>query len=394
MHLTGTVLSFLVLSILFSCETWGQANQKTKGKKRFLKGHSLKDPEDGAFDISEMLEGRGGFAPLPIIITEPAVGYGGGLVITYLRNNKSDSGENLPADATGLAGFGTQNGSWGVAAFHSNYINQDRMRYLGGLLKANMNLDFYFQDLQGEKRPLEVGLDAWGVLQRILFRVGKSNLFIGPEYVFFQTQNTLNDFDPDTDIDPDFDITEIAANVQGKSTLSLVGLLLDFDSRNSVYTPDTGISTGLSTRYSAEFLGSDRAFWLINPYFIGYVPVSKRIFSGYRFKSNFGTGDLPFYAKPFVQMRGVPAAKYQGDITMQVETEWRGFVYRRWSLVGFAGTGKAFDSFDEFNDADWVYSYGGGFRYLLARKNKMHVGIDFAWSNEDFAFYLIFGSFW
>jgi hypothetical protein len=106
-------------------------------------------------------------------------------------------------------------------------------------------------------------------------------------------------------------------------------------------------------------------------------------------------GEAPFYAYPFIQMRGVPAMKYQSDNTIVVETEWKLNVYRRWYLDAFVGNGKAFTSFQNFGPATWVYSYGVGFRYLLAKKYGLESGIDFAFSNDgDFAFSIIFGTAW
>jgi hypothetical protein len=35
-----------------------------------------------------------------------------------------------------------------------------------------------------------------------------------------------------------------------------------------------------------------------------------------------------------------------------------------------------------------------GFRYLLARKFKLRVGVDIARGPEDFAYYIVFGSNW
>ena len=80
---------------------------------------------------------------------------------------------------------------------------------------------------------------------------------------------------------------------------------------------------------------------------------------------------------------------------MLVETQWDFKVYKRWSLDVFTGTGKAFTSFSEFGPATWVYNYGVGFRYEIARALGIHAGLDFAWSNNgEFAFYVIFGSAW
>jgi hypothetical protein len=41
------------------------------------------DPSDDAFDLSKHLLERSGFLPVPLIVTEPALGYGGGAAIVY-----------------------------------------------------------------------------------------------------------------------------------------------------------------------------------------------------------------------------------------------------------------------------------------------------------------------
>ena len=43
----------------------------------------FKDPKDGAFDTSEWLIERSGFLPVPIFISDPAVGYGGGMALLF-----------------------------------------------------------------------------------------------------------------------------------------------------------------------------------------------------------------------------------------------------------------------------------------------------------------------
>ena len=106
-------------------------------------------------------------------------------------------------------------------------------------------------------------------------------------------------------------------------------------------------------------------------------------------------GDAPFYAYPFINLRGVPAMRYQGDNTLVSETEWTYNVYNRWSVLGFFGGGKAFKDFSDFGSDDWAYTVGTGFRYRIARLLGVDMGADFALGNgEDFAFYIIFGTSW
>ena len=45
----------------------------------------FKDPEDGAFDMAQFLLSKHGFLVVPIVITEPAIGYGGGVSLVILK---------------------------------------------------------------------------------------------------------------------------------------------------------------------------------------------------------------------------------------------------------------------------------------------------------------------
>lgn len=69
-------------------------------------------------------------------------------------------------------------------------------------------------------------------------------------------------------------------------------------------------------------------------------------------------------------------------------------IHKRWYLSGFTGIGNAFDSFKDFEQGKSVTTLGTGFRYLVARKLGTNMGIDFAVSNDDYAFYIVFGTAW
>jgi len=107
------------------------------------------------------------------------------------------------------------------------------------------------------------------------------------------------------------------------------------------------------------------------------------------------TGDTPFYALPFVALRGIPALRYQGDLTFLAETEQLYNITPRWGLLGFTGIGTAIKSLDNSNlKNDVVWNAGGGFRYLLARKLGLKMGMDIARGPEDWAFYITIGTGW
>jgi hypothetical protein len=93
-------------------------------------------------------------------------------------------------------------------------------------------------------------------------------------------------------------------------------------------------------------------------------------------------------------MRGAPLMKYQNNNTSLMEAELSWNVYKRWFVSGFTGIGNAFESFENFDSGKSVTTFGTGFRYKLARKLGTNMGMDFAVSQDDFAFYIVFGTAW
>jgi hypothetical protein len=54
------------------------------------------DEQDGKVDISDYLASTTGFLPVPIIITEPAVGFGAGFAVAYFHQQKELNADRHP----------------------------------------------------------------------------------------------------------------------------------------------------------------------------------------------------------------------------------------------------------------------------------------------------------
>jgi hypothetical protein len=143
-----------------------------------------------------------------------------------------------------------------------------------------------------------------------------------------------------------------------------------------------------------EALGSDDDFQRARLTVMQYVPLSSRLFLGLRGDASASFGDAPFYLRPFIYMRGLPIMRYQGEEIAQLEAELRWQFWKRFSVVGFAGVGAAWNDFERFDDTQSVVAGGTGFRYELARKYGLHVGLDVAFSKDEAAVYIQIGSAW
>jgi hypothetical protein len=145
---------------------------------------------------------------------------------------------------------------------------------------------------------------------------------------------------------------------------------------------------------SDHALGSDYDFWKLNYYGYMYRRFGHELTGGLRIDGQQAFNDPPFYMLPYLNMRGLPAVRYQGEATLLTEAEFRWDFIHRWSLMAFGGAGKAFNDWNEFDNAKLVGSFGTGFRYLMARKFGLRVGIDVAKGPDTWAYYVVFGSNW
>ena len=103
------------------------------------------DPEDGQLDLSYFLENPAGLPADPAsIVTEPAVGYGGGVAGMFLRPRK-EAGERRLGAPRHLRGRRLRHGKRDPGAFAGDASRwlDGRLRTLGRRRHRKVNLDFY-----------------------------------------------------------------------------------------------------------------------------------------------------------------------------------------------------------------------------------------------------------
>ncbi|MCP2501282.1 MAG: BamA/TamA family outer membrane protein [Deltaproteobacteria bacterium] len=355
----------------------------------------LTDPADGAFDMSRFIKTRTGFVPILAPVTEPAVGYGiaGGLVFFHRKEGEpppdpppAGEGRITAPSLTFIGGLATENGSWGVFGVHRGVWKGDRIRYLARMGYASLQLTFYGTAPQTSDISRDVELRTVPFLQEIAARIPGSDFFAGLRYAFVSSDIA---FKPGEDIPG---VTD--REWTGNSKIGGLIPFLEYDSTDNFFTPGRGIHAKASLGFFDEIFGGDYDYRELHVKAVGYWPVLPNVVAGLRADGQFVAGDAPFYALPFVQLRGIPAMRYQGTDVLTLETEERWMVTPRWGLVGFAGIGKAADGFEALQDEETVWNVGGGFRYLTAREFGLQMGIDVARGPEQWAIYVVFGNSW
>ncbi|MEN8228450.1 MAG: hypothetical protein ABFS38_09875 [Bacteroidota bacterium] len=343
----------------------------------------FKDSVDGAVDLSYFLASVYGFLPFVMPVTEPAVGYGvaGGPIFIHRDIEALKKGEPSPPSLSMVGGMYTQNGSWGLVGGHSGVWKNDHIRYVGGAYYGSLNLTYYPSRFTGE---FGFNLQTAGLIQQIAFRLGHVKLFGGIRYKFSSTKVTFDRILEIPDVDP----------WEYKNRLGGLGPVLFLDYRDNTFTPNKGVFLKGAYAHYAPWLGGDITFNMSSLFGLWFANPTSWMTTGLRAEFQNSSGDIPFFVKPFVNLRGIPAMRFQDYSTLTFETEERFDLTPRWSLTAFAGLAKAFNPEDEFKEIDWAYNYGAGFRYKIARLFGLYSGVDFAWGPDSWGFYIIFGHAW
>jgi hypothetical protein len=348
---------------------------------------NFRSPDDGWFDVSGFLDEKYGFLPVAIPITEPAAGYGaaGGLAFLSKPLGETKAGFNRP-NITAVGGLGTENGSWGAFAGDVRHWLDDHLQTVAGAVYASVNLDFHGIGAGGNLAdlPLHYNLEPKGGMLQTKYRLGESRFWAGLNYAYASTRVTF-DAPAGTPGLPDFERDSVVNGFTPSFT---------YDSRDNIFTPTRGTYVEASAGLFSEALGGDDEFQRVRVIGMQYVQLHPKWSLGFRGEAAASFGDAPFYLRPFIYLRGAPIMRYQGEEMAQIEAELRWQLWKRWSIVGFVGGGAAWNDFERFESTQSIVTGGTGFRYEIARKYGIHMGLDVAFGPDNTAVYVQVGSAW
>lgn len=349
---------------------------------------SFKDTLDGKLDASQFLDQVYGFVPLINPVTEPAIGYGASGAMIFVKRKRDENGNALrtPPDIYALGGLYTESNTWGIGGAYLGHWNDDKIRtnILAGY--GSVNIDYYRNlPIIGDVK-FGMNITAPFFQADISRRLVKAPIFAGLRYSYFGTDVAF-------DIGNDNEIPGVIEDYLSTSIASLAPILT-FDTRDNIFTPNSGLKLDFSWVFNNEAFGGDVNFQRVNFYGIGFTQLSDKLIGGLRLDFQGSSEDTPFYAFPFVNLRGIPAMRYQGNRVYVIETEERYNFTSRWAAVAFGGIGKGVLPDSSWEDSTTAWSAGGGFRYLLARVFNMYGGVDVARGNENWAVYFVIGSNW
>jgi hypothetical protein len=302
-----------------------------------------------------------------------------------------------PRREAGSEGYARPNLSAAGAAFTENgtrlYFGGDSSLWLDGRLKStagggggDINLDVYGLGATADEldAPVRYTLAARAAVGQVDWQLApQSPWWLGLRFVYAEITPKLRD-------DPRFPGLEDRT----RSTLAGPGVQLLYDSRDNVFTPTRGAYAETSLMAFDGAFGASRDFQRFAQIAMAWWPATPRVTGAVRADYQQVSGDAPFYARPFIALRGIPAMRYPGDRVASAQAEVRWQFHGRWSVVAFGGVGRARIDDGAAQRTKDAGAGGLGFRYELARKFGLHAGIDVARGPEETAIYLQVGNAW
>ena len=132
-----------------------------------------------------------------------------------------------------------------------------------------------------------------------------------------------------------------------------MGFNFEFDTRDNIFSPHQGYRYTIEQLWFRESFGSDIDYELTSFQGLNYWVLNDLWRLGVKVESEYADSDgpLPPFATPAINLRGIPAMRYQGNFVAAFETELTWQADSRWSVNGFVGVGRASHSTSDFSEA-------------------------------------------
>lgn len=334
------------------------------------------------------------FAPIPF--SNPTTGFGLAIVAGFIYPlSKTD--HVSPPSVTYLGGAYSQNKSWGTAIIQHFYLKEDHYRVKAVVGMGRLNWDYYHPGTDTEQQDLSLALTMNGnaVSGEFLFRL-LPHLYLGPA-VEYQSVDTSIKFDREIPSEAQPIVNQIIDQISEalKARVVNLGFHLQYDSRNNIFYPQTGQLLDIQGAFYNSRWGSDFDYEVYQAAYNRYHQIGSRQVLAWRVYSRYASSSSPFFALSFMgrgaDLRGYPFGKYQDQLLLDGQAEYRLEAWGRLGLVFFGGVGGVGATFSDLDSKGILASGGCGVRFRLSKTNPLNLRIDLAFTRDGSSVLLSIG---
>jgi hypothetical protein len=269
------------------------------------------------------------------------------------------------------------------------YLDEDRWRIVGMAAYINLFQEFYGVGGDANYSDPQFGyrLEQVIVIAQIYRQILWKGFYVGA-LIGFTTFHTRTDDPEDAQV-----LDDLGSGADWR-TQPNIGLLAQYDTRDSKYYPARGVNFNLRVNGSFK---EDESYLLLAPSFNQYFPLldKDRLILAYRIFGQFGFGNLPMAAYAHYGMRGTTlgyeTGEYMDKMMTGAEVEIRWMAWQRVGFEGGVGVGKVFSDFSEFVDEPWLPGVWGGATYKIMEEHDIRARITLAYGKSGLLFYFAVG---
>lgn len=309
---------------------------------------------------------NGSFVAVPLPFNDPTFGTGLALGGGYLF--KTDEGSNT--SFVGLAGLGTNSGSYGGALAGNLSFDENRLNaslYLGAV---DLNYDLFVGGT-----PRNITQESLGFFGEFRYGFSKS-LSAGITMRYLDTRLSRDDARS---------LPDEISNLK-ESVLGTMGVVVQWDTRDDNFYPTQGTFAAFDLSMTDEYGGLARTYEKATLELAHHWPVGKRGVFAARVAGCHTGQDVPFFDSCLLGgpqgIRGFSMFEFYGDQLASLQGEYRGRIGERFGYVAFAGMGEVQRTSISL-DSGVGYAGGVGLRYQVSKDFDLDLSLDVTLNDQN-----------
>lgn len=330
------------------------------------------------------------FLIYPTVAYAPETSWEFGLssVLVFYANRDTS---NRLSEVTAFT-FITLEQQYGLWFDHALYSQDNQWFGLGRLRFQSFPLLYFGIGMDSpEEHVAQVNANLVQIRERGLRKILKG-LYAGVE-VDYQNLSAV-EFIPNTS-----EFNSYPTGSSGSANLGLGAGIL-YDTRHNILNVRHGFFSELAFLHYDRSWGSDFEFTSFISDTRLYKPINTRDVLAFQLLGQFNVGNTPFNQLAMMggetMMRGYYSGRYRDQNQIAAQAEYRFLPLplnftKRFGAALFAGTATVFNNRSEVKLENFVWSAGGGIRFLLFPKKDIFTRFDVAFTAEGTGFYIFIG---
>lgn len=314
---------------------------------------------------------------LPLVYFTPETNWAFGGLGVFSFRFKSESMESLPSQLN-LGVAYTLNKQVLIYLPYQLYFKDELYKVYGELGYYRYNYFFYGIGNQTKAEDEEIYDVNFPRIRLNALYLLRENTYVGLRY-------TMDNF---TDLKTAEGGILDSQDITGKQggLVSGFGIVGNYDSRDNLFYASKGMFLETVLYWNPKSLGSDFNFNKLTIDASKFWTTSWKHIIAVNAYGEFTGGDAPFYQLALLggnkRMRGYLEGRFRDNHYMTVQVEYRLPLFWRLGAVVFGTYGGVANKLSNFSLADFEYSYGGGLRVLLDKKEHVNLRIDYGLSKS------------